>query len=441
MIDKPQQIESAIRELKKSKTKQRQKNYFVSCHDLMRGMGSLSVQVSSTGFATFRYIQKVNGKRTYIVIGKYSREEEGGVTISQAREEALKYGVLAKKGINVKLHNQAEKEEQEKQKKLAAIEEKLGSLSQLIDSYIQTMKDEGKRTWERVLKSVKKDVYPLIEPTQRANTVTDEQIINVLSTMIERGPEVQSNRVRSYLHRAFKLGLQHDKNPKKMNRDILFGLKINPVTNIPRQASAEKPGERFLSKNEFKRLLKLLDECQGISKWSANIIKLCIYSGGQRPWEVITLKPDSINFDDKYMQVTPEYSKNKRNHLVPLTETTLNITEWFHHSCRAVNAEFLIFKRTDLSDHYRSDSLSKAVTRFCEFNKFPRFCPRFLRRTCKTHMGSIGISKELRDRIQNHSFNDVSSKHYDRWEYLPEKRKALEAWEQWCLALKNEDEK
>jgi|TARA_Y200000002_G_scaffold360288_1_gene345434 hypothetical protein len=56
-------------------------------------------------------------------------------------------------------------------------------------------------------------------------------------------------------------------------------------------------------------------------------------------------------------------------------------------------------------------------------------------------MGSIGISKELRDRIQNHSFNDVSSKHYDRWEYLPEKRKALEAWEQWCLALKNEDEK
>ena len=51
------------------------------------------------------------------------------------------------------------------------------------------------------------------------------------------------------------------------------------------------------------------------------------------------------------------------------------------------------------------------------------------------------LSKELRDRIQNHSFNDVSSKHYDRWEYLPEKRKALEAWEQWCLALKNEDEK
>jgi hypothetical protein len=36
----------------------------------------------------------------------------------------------------------------------------------------------------------------------------------------------------------------------------------------------------------------------------------------------------------------------------------------------------------------------------------------------------------LRDRIQNHALNDVSSKHYDRYEYLPEKRRALEAWEQ-----------
>ncbi len=44
-------------------------------------------------------------------------------------------------------------------------------------------------------------------------------------------------------------------------------------------------------------------------------------------------------------------------------------------------------------------------------------------------MGEIGISKELRDRLQNHAFQDVSSKHYDRYSYLPEKRRALEAWE------------
>lgn len=44
-------------------------------------------------------------------------------------------------------------------------------------------------------------------------------------------------------------------------------------------------------------------------------------------------------------------------------------------------------------------------------------------------MGEIGVSKELRDRIQNHALQDVSSKHSDRYDYLTEKRRALETWE------------
>ncbi|MEY0164830.1 integrase, partial [Providencia rettgeri] len=61
---------------------------------------------------------------------------------------------------------------------------------------------------------------------------------------------------------------------------------------------------------------------------------------------------------------------------------------------------------------------------------FKHFTARDLRRTCKTLMGEIGISKEIRDRIQNHALNDVSSKHYDRYDYLNEKRVALTKWEE-----------
>jgi len=43
-------------------------------------------------------------------------------------------------------------------------------------------------------------------------------------------------------------------------------------------------------------------------------------------------------------------------------------------------------------------------------------------------MGKAGISKELRDRIQNHSLTDVSSKHYDRYDYMKEKRHGLKVW-------------
>lgn len=63
---------------------------------------------------------------------------------------------------------------------------------------------------------------------------------------------------------------------------------------------------------------------------------------------------------------------------------------------------------------------------FRAFNPdFKIFTARDLRRTCKTLMGEAGISKEIRDRIQNHALNDVSSKHYDRYDYLPENAEHL----------------
>jgi integrase len=57
------------------------------------------------------------------------------------------------------------------------------------------------------------------------------------------------------------------------------------------------------------------------------------------------------------------------------------------------------------------------------------FTPRDLRRTWKTLAGAAGLSKEIRDRMQNHARSDVSSRHYDRYSYLAEKRAAMKTWE------------
>jgi integrase len=60
---------------------------------------------------------------------------------------------------------------------------------------------------------------------------------------------------------------------------------------------------------------------------------------------------------------------------------------------------------------------------------------RDLRRTWKTLAGQTGISKEIRDRIQNHTLQDVSSKSYDRWNYMPEKRAAMKRWDAFVRTL------
>ena len=62
---------------------------------------------------------------------------------------------------------------------------------------------------------------------------------------------------------------------------------------------------------------------------------------------------------------------------------------------------------------------------------------RDLRRTWKTLAGQAGVPKEIRDRIQNHALQDVSSKNYDRWTYMPEKRAGMEKWDKFvCFLLR-----
>jgi len=65
----------------------------------------------------------------------------------------------------------------------------------------------------------------------------------------------------------------------------------------------------------------------------------------------------------------------------------------------------------------------------------PYVTNRDLRRTFKTLAGQAGLSKEIRDRIQNHMLQDVSSKHYDRWNYMAEKRAGMVKWDKFVRAI------
>jgi integrase len=155
---------------------------------------------------------------------------------------------------------------------------------------------------------------------------------------------------------------------------------------------------------------------------------LCLFTGGQRPYELAASKWESVDWQQKTLLITPDISKNKRSHIIPLTDSALVVLQKQQFNNES---EFIFPHRLNTGEHIRLDSLSQGISRYRDATPHINpFTPRDLRRTCKTLMGEIGISKSLRDRLQNHALNDVSSKHYDRYEYLPEKRRALEAWEQ-----------
>jgi len=99
-------------------------------------------------------------------------------------------------------------------------------------------------------------------------------------------------------------------------------------------------------------------------------------------------------------------------------------------NCPASDGEDLLFPGGRVGQPFDVATFSKQLGKMllCD-GGLERFVPRDLRRTVKTHMSRIGVLKEVRDRIQGHAMNDVASKHYDRYDYLKEKREGLEKWE------------
>lgn len=387
-----------------------------------RGMGRLGVEVSSTGTKRWLYRYFFLGKRKYIRLGLVS----DNFVMTQAQAQCDQYAELLAKQIDPKVEIERLQKQDDEAKKVEGMK---GSIQQLFIAYTDKMKADGKRTYEAVLKALEKEVYPFIKPETKAKEIQPTDIIPILSNMIQRGATVQSNRVRSYIVAAFNFGLKHDLNPAQVHTGVKFGLTINPAQVIAKQSNAEKVGENWLTIEEVKIVLNTFKDTNRVGPLVSDLMNLCFYTGGQRPYELVASRWSSVNWEEATLLVTSEVSKNKRPHLIPLTEKALSILSELRNNSKG--SEFIFPRRSDANQHLRTDSFSKAIARYRDDNpKFKPFVARDIRRTCKTLMGELGISKEVRDRLQNHALNDVSSKHYDRYSYLPEKREALRKWEQ-----------
>ncbi|HCG5934218.1 TPA: integrase arm-type DNA-binding domain-containing protein [Vibrio parahaemolyticus] len=408
---------SAIRGLKP-----KDKPYYEWDTNSQRGRGKLGVQVTPKGSKTFVFRYFVEGKTKFIRLGRFPE-----LSLNDARGKQKEMGELLLQGIDPK----EQLESQHKAQQLAKREEaRKGSIKQLFEAYVSQMEKDGKRTHKAVLASLEKEVYPVIPPATKAKDVTTHDLMLVLAAMIKRDAKTQSNRVRSYLMAAFNYGLKHDNDPANFIDEAKFGLLLNPVAAIPKQKDAERVGEHYLKMGEVIGLIDdLNNEYERFKMGDAirNLILLCLYTGGQRPYELAASRWEAIDWQQKTLLITSDISKNKRPHLIPLTDSALVVLE---RQRLNNDSEFIFPHRFNTTDHIRLDSLSQGIARYREASPHIKpFTPRDLRRTCKTLMGEIGISKSLRDRLQNHALNDVSSKHYDRYEYLPEKRIALESWE------------
>lgn len=307
--------------------------------------------------------------------------------------------------------------------------EATATLGTLLDAWLTHQRAQGRRRVGEVEKMIRANL-PATLLAKPAKTITSADIRAVLAACHQRGARVLSNRLRAHLHSLFRWGLQADHDPARLADPVLFGIESNPVSAIPRDAGAERAGERVLTWAEMRALW---DADEAALSWIARQGVRLLLVTGQRVNEVCQAAWSEFDLDAGLWTLPAARCKGRRDHLIHLGPLAMNLLRELHE----VYPGDYLFPARNIARATRPwgiTAMGHAVAHAAQRLGLPPLQARDLRRTWKTLAGEIGLSLDIRNRIQGHALQDVGSKHYDRHNYLHEKRAAMEQWERALLA-------
>ncbi|UDL87015.1 tyrosine-type recombinase/integrase [Mesorhizobium sp. PAMC28654] len=156
----------------------------------------------------------------------------------------------------------------------------------------------------------------------------------------------------------------------------------------------------------------------------------------QRGGKVVGMRWDEIDRAAKTWLIPADRMKGKKAHMVPLSTAAIALLDEAKAAVDGDGSDF-VFPSPRSEDDQPLDrrAFSRAMKRLVEAVKIGAATPHDLRRTGATLLTSerIGFSRFIVSQVIAHAGDTggaavVTGKHYDHNDYLPEKRRALDAW-------------
>jgi integrase len=298
------------------------------------------------------------------------------------------------------------------------------TVAELFEAYIKHLKKQDKSASyqaERILLKREDNVARIIGADRLACDIVSDDIMPALAEIHARGRVAMAHAMRSWVHSAFAFGIKAENDYTRQLGAAKWGIKHNPASAIPTDPNASCPSNRYLSPAEIRTFWRWCEQNEHRSN-------LCIalrlmMATGQRVQEIVRMREQGYFVAEGIYEWST--TKNGLPHSIPLPRQAVEILA----TIRA-NAEGLYFpKRNAPKVPALYTGPNKQVHLYVAETGALPFIPRDIRRTWKTLSGRAGLSKEIRDRLQNHVKGDISSRHYDRYDYISEKRAGMKAWE------------
>jgi integrase len=273
---------------------------------------------------------------------------------------------------------------------------------------------------EEVVRILKKDVLTTWNGRD-ARTIKPREVIDLLDGIVDRGSPVMANRTATYLGQMFKFGI---------HRTIVDD---SPVKLLYKPGGKEKPRDRAFSEDELEAFVHG-HAVACVTAQRAHCLMFLLLTL-QRGTELSLATWSEFDFMKQEWHVPRQHSKNRLAHVVPLTDWALEELLALKELSRG--SRFVLPDETG-DGHENPKLLTRGVARLLPRFKVlgvSAFTPRDLKRTGRTNLGRLRVVKRVAELVINHVKEKLEGT-YDVYEYLTEKREALESWAAYLRELK-----
>jgi len=306
------------------------------------------------------------------------------------------------------------------------VEQSKLTLADLVSDYLNDRREL--RSVAEIERELRKDVLPELG-SKRPSEITAGDIDQLASSVLDRGSPAIARRLITRMKAIYNYCLLDA--PRLAEK---YGLKLNPAERLGRRRRggatrfvSPAPRTRVLNDPEIWAWYRAL-EASDMRLDVKRMLSLVLVTA-QRPGEVRQLAREQLAIDcaEPTWTIPAHIAKNRRLHIVPLSNLALQILE---SALAASSRGDLVFPAPDSELPVKKVVLPTAMSVLFH-NHLPDLTPATphdLRRTTSTGMRRIGVPADIVSLILNHTRQDVTGKHYDHHEALPERREALNHW-------------
>lgn len=406
----------------------------------VRGEGRLAARITRDG-VLFYFRYRVSGQNRAIALGKYHETGTRGLSLKAATDKARELSALLREGVtDLHAHLRRERAATESAARKAeeaaqreAEDAKRITLAELCMAYVEHLKRLGKQSAADVSNIFRHHVVEADAAlaARRAAEITAGEFSGLIAKLIDANKGRTAAKLRAYLRAAYTLALQSHTDPSAPLGMRAFGIIANPLASIPALAQYSRARDRVLNAPELTALCKRIEAMPEGPNRDALLVTL--YLGGQRPTQLLRVRPADTDLSGGTITLRDPKGKRHepRRHTLPLVAEAASIVS---RHLKDTSGETRLFNtRPETLSSVVAD-LSREMVEAGEARE--AFQLRDLRRTCETMLASLAVSSDVRAQLQSHGLGGVQNRHYDRHDYMTEKRRALELWAAHLKGLK-----